>query len=284
MSIPVKLRSLLSNLAAFALGAGLAVTWHLNGDEADPPQVKSISGSERGKTETRNEGFREPAAGADSDEMASATDEESEADAPSSALRLTTSSPMYSPGSPGFAAEQRRNRRLEILELTLRLDLSPDQSAELEAVALRDFESPSDPWAWLLGGRSHEKWLDENLSPAQAASYSRYLLSKQTESAELIALERVHRMASVLELTPEQRFALFSTETRKQLMRSSTTVAITTVPGLRETRNSTAAPPLPEVWEIITGDKASVFLRFLREEEALQNLKARELKEAGVHE
>lgn len=283
----MNLRSFLSNLAAFAVGAGLAAAWHLSREEADLPQENTTGASERGGAKAKPGELHASAGTTDSEEMASSTDEESVWEAPAAVGRLTIESPMYPPGSPGFAAEQRRNRRLEALELTFLLGLSTAQSVELEGVLLREAESRQAFSDWLTGNDAKTKWLRENLTAQQAETYNQNNLAKVNESYESAALDEVQKMARVLDLTPEQRFDLLAALTRKNMILSSGTVVEIIVPeGTSEASPPVSGPsekkilpPVREIGEILTPEQWSRYQEFLRGEEELRALKSKELTE-----
>ncbi|MFM7182686.1 MAG: hypothetical protein ACKO2G_14640 [Verrucomicrobiales bacterium] len=266
MNLPVKLRSVFINFAALAVGVGMAAAWHMSREKTAPPQTKVVDASERVRTEPKTEESRGPISATEPEVPTTSTQAPRALEAPATAGLLTIESPKFAPGSPGFAAEQRRNRRLDALELTFLLGLSTGQSKELEAVLLRELESaPLARRDELIFDGAKIQWLEENLTAQQAKTYNRNTLAKVNEPYESAALESVHKMARVLDLTPEQRFDLFAAETRRNMMLSSgagvalvipkeTAEASAPVSGLSEV---TILPPVREVGEILTPEQWS---------------------------
>jgi hypothetical protein len=123
--------------------------------------------------------------------------------------------------------------------------------------------------------------MKENLTTGQTQAYSRYLEDIKREMPEAQALEELHRMDSLFELTDEQRSTFLERETSRLLMRASRPME-EFLPG--DSVKLSSEERLADVRQILTAEQLRIYRNFLLEEEKLLALKASELEEESGHE
>ena len=274
MSFLIAFRPLLFHLAAFAVGAGLTAAWHFQKESFSAPGAATEAAA--------------PSPGSKPSQAAESPDFTNQVQPGSTIPERDdgTTDPqmaqeMEESLTPDELAEARRYRRLEILELSLRLGLNPAQSSDLEATSLRGIHSPSTSKDWLVGDNPVPRWMKENLTTGQTQAYSRYLEDIKREMPEAQALEELHRMDSLFELTDEQRSTFLERETSRLLMRASRPME-EFLPG--DSVKLSSEERLADVRQILTAEQLRIYRNFLLEEEKLLALKASELEEESGHE
>ena len=200
--IPPRLRLPLSSLAAFALGVGLAATWFLGREPADPEKARAL---ETGTTPRLVAATSSEAAG-----RPKPWKMKFGADQPPSSTQAAVDEDLEESETirRGLRAQFRHQARSEALELTYLLGLDPTQADGFLTALLRDADTRlnglSPPWLTNSG----TAWLESNLSPEQKAAHRRYRESKRRAETERQALEETNEIARAMELTEEQRAAL----------------------------------------------------------------------------
>jgi hypothetical protein len=202
---PPRFRFPLSNLAAFALGAGLTAAWFQRGDSA-PPVEPAMPRKTQSDGEIARNGtgpMPKPWKTKSSSAGARSAEEGIRAPLPEVVEKIRRE----------FRAQSRHAARIRAHEISVRLGLDPDQTEQFLAATLQDAETrvrPSDEDRML--SFSHEfrghAWLKANLTDQQKHAYEAYQRDLQREEADRHALTEANGIARMVELTEEQRAAL----------------------------------------------------------------------------
>lgn len=203
---PPRFRLPLSNLAAFAVGAGLAAAWILGREPANAEKARAA------ETDTRPRLVSATPSDSTGRPPAWKSKSGSEKTPPSSGTAVKDDLEESEIMLRGMHAQLRHQARSKVLQLAYRLGLDDNQWASLQAEVLADLDAPGvvaipfDPEG-LVEAMVIRMAMDLLTDP-QREQLARYRESRRRAETELHALAETNDIARVIELTEEQRSAL----------------------------------------------------------------------------
>jgi hypothetical protein len=267
-----RIKLLLAMVTGFTLGVALCAAWFMaRQPPAPPPAAISPQGNLTGEASPpRAESAALPWRNREVKRESRPGGHEAEVENPEEAELLQRR----------ILALRNHEARTRALELSSRLGLGPDETASLEAMLLKEgsdgiLEIPS----------VIDTWSKANLTEQQAQSYARYKESRRKDEAEAKALEEVHEMAKSVDLSEEQRDAIFKKKFGFYLQLAEYGTRVFTSPIVESrmdeaviTESRIAMPVFGTRFDddILTEAQAIAYRQFNRKERELEELKARE--------
>ncbi len=273
MMITHRLKFLFAMLTGFALGVALGAAWFL---ARQPPVNQPAPGAERATGDTERHEippttyspsvpWRIPEVRKAGGTVASESDRTGDTEV----------------SDKQILAVRNHEARTRSLRMSSWLGLDSLQASSLEAMLLEEgadgiLEIPS----------ALEPWIKSNLRPDQVDAYARYQQSTQKDEAEASALKEVHELAQVVELSEEQRDAIFQNKFEFYQMWAGFDSLVFTGPIINHRADpvviteSRIEMPVFSTRRIsdglLTEEQAHAFGEFKRKERELEELKARE--------